>query len=59
MTKHIILKTNKVSHHNRKIIAKAGDKCKVIAEHGEVLVVEYNNERFSVNVKDTEECPAQ
>lgn len=42
----------KVSHKSRKIIAKAGDKVKVIAWHVDVAIVELTNkERISVHEK--------
>lgn len=42
----------KVSHKSRKVIAKAGDKVKIISDHNEATIVELSNgERISVQSK--------
>lgn len=43
----------KVSHKKGKVIAKAGDKVRIISDHMGVMIVEHtkNKERFSVNEK--------
>lgn len=35
---------------------KKGDKLKVIADHDNVLIVEFNNNKFSIKKEDTNEC---
>lgn len=44
----LTIKETHVSHSKRKALCNPGDKVKLIAEHGDVVIVELKGTRFSI-----------